>query len=295
MLKRLLLAVIAITLLSLAGCVQILSDELTIEMARENNWNVTEKIVVPASSAAIVENALNSGELAPSTVDYSWERLDRDQQGNIPYQVKIKAVTYAQLNDLYFNGSAFSISEDDRSRRIVHFEREPDWQYKGSGSYTLTLKGSQVISSNGEVIGAGSVRWTDPQVKMVADMVEGKPGLAWQFVLMIAGAVLILIAVVLYFARQTSRPAYPPQGLVPQPVYPVAAAAIQPAAGILPVAAAIQPAAEVLPEAAGIQPEAADILPVAAAIQPAEKAFCPQCGTAFPAGAGFCPKCGAKR
>ena len=45
MYKRLFVIMIAFSLLLLAGCVQILSDEMKIEMSEENTWNGSVLVV----------------------------------------------------------------------------------------------------------------------------------------------------------------------------------------------------------------------------------------------------------
>lgn len=207
-----------------SSCVPITSIDIEVALKQADSWDVDANLVTDGGSnqegAILISQGLNElqAQLADSGLEMEWKQLSTDRDGNTPFEILMDDASPEIINSVFFSDGTLSIQEVDGERQVV-FYSEPLTSYI-INDYSVTLKGKRVLSSNGEQIGGGTVRWVNPRGTMEAVLVEGRPGLSPDVQLLIVGALLIGAAVV-YFAKTRTPARTPGHGRPVQVVQPL--------------------------------------------------------------------------
>jgi hypothetical protein len=191
-----------------ASCGALKSVDMEINLKRADRWDVRIDLLAiggETQQALIAWPQLLSEwktQLAQSGVEMEWEQLSADRDGNTPYQVRMPDADPDLLMNQVFNNGSFAIREVNGQRQVI-LNIPVDQTYYVS-QYTVTLKGRQVITSNGEVVRKGVVRWTNPTEPMRAVMLEGSPGISGGAVLLVLVGMLLAGGAYWYYQRSKS-------------------------------------------------------------------------------------------
>ncbi len=265
--NSLLLLLLASLTLLLAACMADIDQ--TITFLADERWEVNLLIAFPAEVAPLAAGSVDS-EL--TTLEQSiesqggaldWERRD-DENGNLTYTVDASGQGYDMLRDVV--GDVQVATETRNGERVIAFTYLPGSDLELASSYTMTLVGGEIISSNGIETGRGQVQWQNPAGTMEAVLTEQSAlGANWLLPALIGLVVLALVGAAVFLlsrrrsAGRAAAPAWsalppeaPPTYLTPEPPRPPTPAAPAPPAG----------------------------------------QFCTQCGASLRPGAKFCAACG---
>ncbi|MCI0520798.1 MAG: zinc ribbon domain-containing protein [Chloroflexi bacterium] len=204
-------------LITVTACIPIQSIDTQLTLGKEEAWEIEIRLALTpdglAYASMIIPELSNWANGAiQAGADASWEALE-PQEGEGPvYLMKAKGVGYAILNSVVLDQEAVTVIEIDGKRHIQFY-------YQGSDlfgivpQYQFTLKGGQVISTNGQQVNDSTVEWFNPVVPMEAVMREPS-NLIWLWLLLgLAGGMLLLAmllsAGLLIGDSQRKKPAAP--------------------------------------------------------------------------------------
>ncbi len=156
-------------------------------------WQCVETITVPKDlvemqgGEAALESEVQSiwKERAPD-IKVSWEK--EYEGNNVIYHFTLKGEGWDKLNAVVFNEAA-SITENDGRVQLSYSPYEAwmgDLQYS-----TLTLTGSEIVSSNADSTTNGSATWHSPSGTVEAVLVT-KQGVNWLVVMPFILAILVV-------------------------------------------------------------------------------------------------------
>lgn len=259
--NSLLLSLLASLTLLLAACMA--DVDQTITFLADEGWEVDLVIAFPAEAAPLAAGPVDSElDALKQTIEnqggaLAWERRD-EENGGLTYTVDAGGRGYDALRDVV--GDVQVVPETRDGERVIVFSYFPGSDLELASSYTMTLIGDEIISSNGTETGRGQVQWQNPTGAMEAVLTERSalgpnwlpPALIGLLVLALAGAA----AFFLLRRRSAARVAEPAWSALPPdapPTYPT-------------------PEPPRPPAPAGL--------------------FCAQCGASLRPGARFCPTCG---
>jgi hypothetical protein len=264
--------------LLLSGCITIIKASFEMKIGMQEKWDFVATLVVPPGAADLLVTGLNqqyAKAVSPASgYTVNIQKLDPDQQGNIPVKVSISGQGYDRLNQAM--GAQVITVEDAGGSRTLAFR----WSLGSSlmvHSTEFTLSGGKILTSNGTAVNNTTVKWIDYSGTMTATMQEPSwmDYLPW-FILGCGAVVLVLGGLVVVIVLKVTRKKPAPQRAYaqPRPVYPQQ----PPAANYPPPAPQFYP-----PPSSAPQPAASQIK------------FCLQCGGQIPGHSTFCPLCGAKQ
>lgn len=169
--------------------------EQTVTFKRDEAWEAEMVIILPPETAALagglgaIESQLAEAmdELEVMGVTTSLEP-GRDNDGNPTYTIYTAGQRLDILENIAFDNGSLSAQMVDGQRQIA-VDYYPDLS---DGNFTLTLIGGKVISSNGEEIGGGKVRWVNPG-RVQAVLTEKSP---FNFAILLIPAGIALFVVV---------------------------------------------------------------------------------------------------
>jgi hypothetical protein len=199
---------VALVILLLAGCIPV-DTEQTITFYSDEKWEA--HIVIEMSRADLVNSGLSQddveaqiqetiGTLNPETVEITWEATDLET-GELVYTLEAKGKGFNQLERLIqgSNETSIRLSTASGKTEIVFSAFFP---LLPSGTNVLILKGGQIVTSNGEEVENGMVRWVNPQGQITA-VIKPKGGFNFGTVL-IALAVIGVVGGGIYLYKQRS-------------------------------------------------------------------------------------------
>lgn len=313
--KRIFLVVVSLLLvLFSASCVQIVSVDISFDLAAVDAWDADLVLVAPgrstSESALVINQALNElrDEITRKGGEATVEQQRIDENNNTPYKLSIRSATPEMINEGIFSYDVFTVQEVNGKRQV---EFEMPASSLGVDDLTVTLRGKEILSHNGEKINNSTVRWTNPRGTLRAVVVEGRPVSWLGWLLLIGGIGMVGAAGVLWkngkitipnFAHQPAfrpappaaaqdifwndaRPAYPP-AVDREPTLRDAAPAAVPRH--------MPPPPHPYAQQADPLPTVPPAAPIPASAEPPAVMFCPNCGKPLPRAGRFCPGCGSQ-
>lgn len=214
-------------ILGSSSCVPIFSFDIEVALKKANKWDVNATLVAIGGAndqgVALIAQSLSDqqNQLAANGISMVWKQLSTDNDGNTPFQVRVKDADPEVLNKTFFTEGTFTVKQVDGQRQVVFYMLPTTGLLVRQ--YSVTLIGKQVISSNGQQISNGTVRWDNPTGVMEAVLLEGTTGLSFGVILLFVGVVLVGGAF-WYFQRSKSSPnipVYPPSPRPVQVIQPV--------------------------------------------------------------------------
>ncbi|MCA9941627.1 MAG: zinc ribbon domain-containing protein [Anaerolineales bacterium] len=181
----------------------------TVTFYPEEQWVVDMIIRIPRQTLALIgsqadfeaelrDNVANLQSLGATA---SWSLDQRDDI--LEYTIHAEGTGYDLLTQQILENTSIQVKEVDGQRQIVYNENMGDLSLANSN--VLTLVGGQVISSNGQQIEPGKVRWNNPVGPVQAILTE-KSRFPTPTIL-IASGILILAGVGAYAFSHRRRPA----------------------------------------------------------------------------------------
>jgi hypothetical protein len=202
--------------IALAGCGADL--DVTIDFYRGEEWEAFLEIAISADVLALaggpgeIESQLDElvASSASSDVRTSWKKASGNE-GELLYTIRMKGAGLEVLSQVVLDGNADIYVDESSGRRLVHFS-----QYTSTpidfGSQSLTLRGGEIISGNGQLVDNQSITWENYYGRMEAVLTErsrfglDSPLGIGAALLLVAG--LVLAGVKLWQRKQTSSPAF---------------------------------------------------------------------------------------
>ena len=197
-----LLLVVALFGLFLTACGA--DMEQTVTFYQDEEWEAEMVIIFPAETIAALggladlESQLEQAvdEMEVMGVEVSVDS-GRDNENNATYTLHTKGQGLDTLEDVAFGGDAFTVETVGGERRVTVDYYTGD--FSDSNNFTLTLIGGKVLSSNGEELGGGRVRWVNPS-RIEAVLTErSRFQIGW--VLVPAGITLLVVVGVVALSR----------------------------------------------------------------------------------------------
>jgi hypothetical protein len=174
--KRLLFFLSVISTMLLAACGA--NVERTVTIFKNEKWRAEILLEVPTSSLAFIgspeqletsfdESVQDAVEMG---VDASWR--SKNVEGAILYTFDLEGQGLDTLKDTVFESSTeLSAVETGGERQIIFSDRVSS-DLLSAGNNTLTLKGGEIVSSNGQVLDRGTVQWVNPSGRLEAVLTE---------------------------------------------------------------------------------------------------------------------------
>lgn len=165
--------------------------------------------LTPESEQEFIQTYLP--ELEGTEVEIGWES-QINEFGDLIYNVHMEGRGLDTLkSSLFDEDTRLEIVEIERKRRVV-FSHEIGYPESIVRSYTLTLIGGDIISSNGQMIDDLAVRWSNPSGRIEAVLTE-KSQFPFLPILVLLGAgcvflavaLLVIVGIVFYSKQRKSR------------------------------------------------------------------------------------------
>lgn len=201
----------------LVGCGADITRSVT--FYEDEDWEADMEIAMPVELLAFLGTA---EELEKSTTEEvaDWEAKGAQvswkssrEEATLIYTFHIEGTGWNLLNEIIFEDRAQIFVEEVGGRRQIHFSYLVSGDLSGANSDVLTLNGGEIISSNGEQLSSGQVKWINTGQRAEAIFTE-KSRFGFSTFLIIA---LVLGGVgggVWYFRQKNSQsPVQPPQPL----------------------------------------------------------------------------------
>jgi hypothetical protein len=169
-------AVLALLLaVVLVGCG--MDADVSVDFYRGEDWGATTEIAISAEALALaggpawLESQLDEmvAEAAASDVRASWKSTEADDR--VVYVVRTKGHGLDVLSKVVFGGEAQIYADESTGQRLVHFS-----QYVSPGlglsSYTVTLRGGEIVAGNGLIVDRHTITWDNPSGRIEATLTE---------------------------------------------------------------------------------------------------------------------------
>lgn len=178
--------------LFMVGCGGSLTQ--TVTLYRDEAWQTSMEIRIAQEMLLFIGSAELEAEMAGQAAAWqekgarvSWK--SRNEEGAWVYTFDVKGEGYDLLREVAFDNNATLAVAEVNGRRQIQFWHNPNRGMFGDlDQYTLTLKGGEIISSNGRQLNSSSVEWVNPTGPMEATLTEkgGFPGAFWLVMLGVA-------------------------------------------------------------------------------------------------------------
>lgn len=134
----------------------------------------------------------NVADLRAQGIEASWEAT---REGDLlRYLVHAQGEGYDALRQVAFEDADIFVEEVD-GREAIHFRAFVPQEIMLGGETTITLVGSEIISTNGNRVDEGTVQWVNPAGRLEAVLVGNSRFAANPLLLpaaLLAGAVVVL-------------------------------------------------------------------------------------------------------
>ncbi len=185
--------ILAVFLLTSCGA----NVDQAVTFYRDETWkakttfHVSAEMLSSIGSVPQIEAELDKAiaELEAIGIAASWK--SRPKEDVLIYDILMEGSSLALLNQAVFDGQATLDVEEVGGERQVHFSHFVMGTFAQSNSYTLTLTGKEVVSSNGRSLDDSSVQWINPNGQMEAVLTE-KNHFNWVWLLIIAVTIAII-------------------------------------------------------------------------------------------------------
>ena len=205
----------------LSGC-GVLRNDITFQQG--GRWRFTERVTIPAQMVSMyggeagLESALQEQAGSDSQELLKSVKIERGSDGSLTYVLNGEGEGVDDLNQKAFEGSA-TITRSPAGQ--IAFSYAP---VMGVQSYSLSIKGGKILSSNADEVKGNTAIWHDLVRSGTAEVVllePSGPEIPWG--LLGGGAVLLLVALValiLVSRRRPSAAAVPSAAVQPGAVQP---------------------------------------------------------------------------
>jgi len=208
--RQLISGVTIVAALLLAGCAGDLDQ--TVTFLKGGAWEVDLVASIPQEMAFLsgspvsIEEELQRqmAEYEADGIQVSWEASE--DESNLLYTFHFEGNSLDALEDSLFEGDVEVDVFVVGGERQIQYSQYLDQGFFGDlNSFTLTLVGDEVISSNGQKIEKGKVQWNNPSGRIEAVLTE-KGQFNSNVLLTVGGVVIValLAALVLYGRRSSS-------------------------------------------------------------------------------------------
>lgn len=192
--------IFTLMLFLVSGCMIIVSTDGELVLGAGEKWDLHLSVVLPADQFQLYGNAIqeelfkNNQENEETQVDIETSISEVDDEGNITVNARIRGVGYDLLNKRLNGMGTIEVIEDGGKRYLeIRMDEFIPGGLTQKGS-TFTIKGGRILSSNGEQINAGSVKWVNAGTMQVR--MEEPGGLAgFGYGMIVAGILCILFAI----------------------------------------------------------------------------------------------------
>jgi hypothetical protein len=199
-------SIVVLAVLLLTGCIPI-DTEQTITFSSNERWEA--EIVIEMSKEDLADSGLSQtdieaeiqtivGTLNPETVEVIWEVTDLET-GELVYTLEAKGKEFNQLEKLIQGSDETSIRPSSTDGKEIIFSAF--FPLLPSGTNILILKGGQIVSSNGEEVEKGMVRWINPQGKIHA-VIKPQDGFNFTTILIILAVMGIIGGGVFFYKHR---------------------------------------------------------------------------------------------
>lgn len=218
---------IAMTLLASCGTmIPILSTDAELILENDQKWSMHYVVVLPAEAglyAQLYQTTLDQTvlEMRSKGVTASWELLPRQaEETNISYKMNFSGTGYENLNQ-YILEKPSAITVDPSTNSQVTFTYDPrDSLFSQGENNTFILRGTKILSSNGDLIDRGSVQWSNPTTTMTA-VLSTSPDLTWLWITLLGaggmGSIIAGLGVSGKLPARRSRSSLAPPQPIPVP------------------------------------------------------------------------------
>ena len=160
----------------LVGCGADIDQSVT--FYRNEQWSAEIKLGISAEMVALlgspaeIESELDNWvtEAKQIGVDASWK--SSQDGGTLIYTLEANGTGYDALKEIMFDNRTEIAVLEEGGKRHIHFSQPVSRDLLDANRYTITLTGSEIISSNGTALGRGSVQWINPSGRMEAVLTE---------------------------------------------------------------------------------------------------------------------------
>lgn len=203
---------VAALLPSCGSMIPILSTETDLMLDRDEKWSMTYVAVLPGE-ANIVAQQYQAGldqmvmEVRSKGITATWEILPQESNNtNITYRVNFSGQGYDLLNqDIFGSRSVVLMNPSTKDQVQFAFDPSDSLFTQGTQYNSFTLKSSKILSTNGNLMNNGSVRWVNPTRVMVAT-VSTAPALTWLWISLLGvGCVGIVVSGVGIWRRSSAQ------------------------------------------------------------------------------------------
>lgn len=204
--RRLLRVMAALSVILLSGCG--IDLDQTVTFYQDGVWEADTIAIVPqdplgmSGSPADIEAEIEEqvAEWEAQGARVSWE-VNHDET-TTRIVLHLEGDDLDSLQEIVFTGDAnLDVMVADAKRQIRYTQNVSQGLLGGLNNLTLTLKGGSIISTNGQRIDRGTVRWVNPSGRIEATLTE-KSRLD-PTVLFVVGGVGVVVVVAMLFARST--------------------------------------------------------------------------------------------
>lgn len=197
---------VAVLALALAGCGA--SVDIAIDFYRGEQWDATmllgfpEEVLALAGGEDEMERQLDEIVSEATGVDIraSWQRTQVDN--GLAYTIKMQGQGLDLLSETIFDGDAEIYADTSSGQRLIHFSQYVD-PALGFSSYTIALRGGEIVGGNGQVIDGHTITWERPLGRIEATLTERSSFRLGRILGVLAG--LVVIGALLYGGIQWWR------------------------------------------------------------------------------------------
>ena len=220
--RHLILFLLLLIATSLAACSASIDQRITFLTGEA--WETDATVVFPAEIAPMLGNQIDSEltaieqQIAGSGGSMQWERATGDN-GDLIYSIEAEGLGYDILQQVSFSEMSVTAQEVDGEQRQLTFTATRPMD---AASFTLTLVGGEILSSNGQVSGGDTVTWANSAMVMEAVLTERGGLAAGPLVPILVGVGLVgLVGLVALLVLRRRAPAKPPAfNSAPGPAFP---------------------------------------------------------------------------
>lgn len=230
----------------LSACFPVLASDTELTLKNGEKWELSTQVLISQQNAQVYGVLLNQtfnemvAELTSQGIEAQWEIQSANKEGNQPYLLSAKGIGYQRFNQA-FGQNALGIDETVDKKQVV-FYLSSLGKYDFEALQTrFTLKGGEIISTNGHQTARSTVEWVDHHGSMEAVLTPAS-GNSWIFIVVLLATAGVVI---IWFSRR-ARGAGTPTLYTPSPPYRDYQAQVQArycsqCGGLLPTQAAFCP------------------------------------------------------
>jgi hypothetical protein len=161
--------------LVLAGCGA--NVDIVVDFYRGGHWEAStvlgfsQKALALAGGADEIERQLDEmvSEATAADVRASWRRTEVDD--GPAYAIEMRGQGLDLLSEAIFGGDARIYVDNSSGQRLIHFSQPIDLAL-GFSTYTIALRGGEIVGGNGQVLDRHTITWKQPSGQIEATLTE---------------------------------------------------------------------------------------------------------------------------